>query len=89
MKFNVDKTMKVPLFDHTSQAEIVKLNQTKVDMMRESKSINEWNHKREIVKDSFNSLISMKPSNEIYRIMLLGHIDGILFHSLNNRKKIS
>ena len=89
MKFNVNKTEKKPLFDQKLQHQTVALNPDKIDMMRGSKSIKEWNNNREIVKDSFNTLILTKPSNLIYRIMLMGYIDGILFHSLNNRRKIT
>lgn len=88
MKFNINKTQKIPLFDQNLQLQIVKLNPDKINVMRASKTLKEWNDNREIVKTSFNSLVSQDSHNEIYRLMLMGYIDGYLFQSLNNRAKL-
>jgi hypothetical protein len=84
MNFDINKTQKTPLFDQSLQLQIVKLNPDKLQLMKNSKDIKEWNNNREIVIASFKDLITQNPRNEIYCLMLMGYIDGYLFQTLKS-----
>lgn len=60
------------LFDPQEQLQVVEENNHFIEMMCHSNNVQDWNERRQILKDEFIGLSQ-------HKLMLLGYIDGVLF----------
>ena len=84
MKFKVISPRRT-LFDAKRQLRLVEGNKEWIDIMRSSKDIKEWNNNRKRVESAFLSLDH--PEKDLFVIMMLGYIDGIVFKPFTNERK--
>ena len=68
-----------PMFPAEAQLSVIRENQDFIVLMKTAKDVKHWNRLREFVK------AKLQPINPVGYIMLMGHVDGVIFPQLFGR----
>ena len=82
IKKNV-KDKKQCVFDQKAQMQLISNNSASMDYLKQSKSIKDWNDRREAVKRAFNGLAN--ENKKLLELMFLGYTDTVLFRSIKSK----